>query len=76
MKAKLGSGKRFAALANKTSPALAAYIGRKKYGAQKFAALGAAGRARNRPHQLTSHGHKGSNQSHVPPANQKITSHG
>jgi len=51
-KAKLGEGGRFAALKQKlgkregiTNPgALAAYIGRKKYGASKFAKLGAAGR--------------------------------
>jgi hypothetical protein len=42
----LGSGKRFAALAKKTSPAIAAAVGRKKYGAKKFAALGAKGRRR------------------------------
>jgi len=47
-KPKLGSGGRFAALESKlagkkgvTDPAgLAAYIGRKKYGAKKFASLG------------------------------------
>ena len=51
-KPKLGSGERFAALKSKlgkrkgvTNPgALAAFIGRKKYGASKFAKLGAAGR--------------------------------
>lgn len=48
----LGSGARFAALKNKlshrpgvTNPgALAAYIGRKKYGASRFASLAAKGR--------------------------------
>lgn len=48
----LGSGQRFAALKNKlakqpgvTNPgALAASIGRKKYGASRFAALAAKGR--------------------------------
>tara|TARA_A100001037_G_scaffold102277_1_gene93055 strand:- start:6852 stop:7022 length:171 start_codon:yes stop_codon:yes gene_type:complete len=30
----------------KMSPALAAYIGRKKYGAKKFAAMGRAGKRR------------------------------
>lgn len=48
----LGSGARFAALKNKladrpgvTDPgALAAYIGRKKYGANRFAQLAAKGR--------------------------------
>lgn len=51
-KAKLGSGARFAALKKKlgarpgvTDPgALAAYIGRKKYGKKKFAALGRKGK--------------------------------
>jgi hypothetical protein len=50
-KPKLGSGKRFAALKGKLakrgakSPgALAAYIGRKKYGARKMAKLSAKGR--------------------------------
>lgn len=54
MAAKLGSGARFAALKNKlahrpgvTNPgALAAYIGRKKYGAKKYAKLSAQGRKR------------------------------
>jgi hypothetical protein len=56
-KPKLGSGKRFAALKMKlgarkgkgkvSNPgALAAYIGRKKFGVKKFAKLGAKGRAR------------------------------
>lgn len=41
-KPKLGSGARFRALvASGKSPALAAYIGRKKYGKAKFAALSA-----------------------------------
>jgi len=52
MKAKLGSGKRFAALKSKlskrpgvTNPgALAASIGRKKWGSKKMAALSARGR--------------------------------
>lgn len=51
-KAKLGSGGRFAALKNKlaskpgvTNPgALAAYIGRKKYGKKRMAGWSAAGR--------------------------------
>ena len=43
-KAKLGSGKRFAAVAKKTSPAIAAAIGRKKYGAKKMAAMAAKGK--------------------------------
>lgn len=42
----LGSGKRFAALATKVgSPALAAYIGRKKFGDAKMAKLSAHGRS-------------------------------
>jgi hypothetical protein len=48
-KPKLGSGGRFKALiASGKSPALAAYIGRKKYGAKKMAAMSAAGRKRRR----------------------------
>lgn len=44
-KAPLGQGGRFAALAQQTgSPALAAWIGRKKYGAKKFNSLSAKGR--------------------------------
>ena len=50
-KAKLGTGARFASLMGKlkkkgaTNPAaLAAWIGRKKYGAKKMAKLSAAGR--------------------------------
>ena len=49
--AKLGTGARFAAMKKKvaaqgaTNPgALAAYIGRKKYGAKKMASMSAAGR--------------------------------
>tara|TARA_R110002020_G_scaffold449253_2_gene662311 strand:- start:5487 stop:5657 length:171 start_codon:yes stop_codon:yes gene_type:complete len=52
-KAKLGSGKRFSTLAKKLDKqgvrdpkALAAHIGRKKYGKQKFQKLAAAGRRR------------------------------
>ena len=53
-KAKLGSGKRFAALKSdlakrkgvKNPAALAAAIGRKKYGAKKFGQLSAGGRKR------------------------------
>ena len=46
-KPKLGSGKRFKALKKKTgSAALAAWIGRKKYGKKKFAALSRKGRAK------------------------------
>ena len=51
---KLGSGRRFAAIAAKGAKkygkaggaALAAFLGRKKWGAKKFAALGAKGRKR------------------------------
>jgi len=44
-KPKLGSGARFKKLAEKTgSPALAAWIGRKKYGKKKFQSLAAKGR--------------------------------
>lgn len=54
-KAPLGEGGRFAALKKKlgskpgvTNPgALAAYIGRKKYGNKKFQALGAAARKKH-----------------------------
>lgn len=53
-KAKLGSGKRFAALKSKLAKrpgiknpgALAASIGRKKYGPKKMASMAAKGRAR------------------------------
>lgn len=51
MKAKLGSGARFKSLKNKlakkgaTNPGgLAAYIGRKKYGAKRFAKLSTKGK--------------------------------
>lgn len=47
-KPKLGSGKRFAALAAKTSPAIAAAAGRKKYGPKKMAKLAAAGRKKKK----------------------------
>lgn len=55
-KAKLGSGKRFAALKAKLAKrkgvknpgALAASIGRKKYGKKRFQALSAAGRKRRK----------------------------
>lgn len=46
-KPKLGTGARFKKLAKKVgSPALAAFIGRKKYGPKRFAQLSAAGRRR------------------------------
>lgn len=54
-KAKLGSGKRFRALKGKLKKrgarnpgALAAYIGRKKYGKKRMAKMSAAGRRRRR----------------------------
>ncbi len=48
IKGKLGSGKRFSALAKRVgSKALAAYIGRKKYGDKKFQKLATAGRKRS-----------------------------
>jgi hypothetical protein len=44
-KAKLGTGARFRALVKSgKSPALAAYIGRKRYGAKRFGKLSAGGR--------------------------------
>lgn len=44
-KPKLGTGARFKKLEKKVgSPALAAYIGRKKFGAKKFAKLSAKGK--------------------------------
>lgn len=53
-KAKLGSGKRFKALKSKLASkgarnpgALAAYIGRKKYGKKRFGKLSAKGRKRH-----------------------------
>jgi len=46
-KPKLGSGARFKKLTSSgMSPALAAHIGRKKYGAKKMAQMSAAGRKR------------------------------
>lgn len=54
-KPKLGSGKRFAALKSKLAKkgirnpaALAASIGRKKFGKKRFGKLSAAGRKRSR----------------------------
>lgn len=54
MKATLGSGKRFKALANKFAhegidnpKGLAAYIGRKKYGNKKMAKLSKIGKERH-----------------------------
>ena len=49
IKGKLGSGKRFSALAKRVgSKALAAYIGRKKYGKKKFQKLAEAGKRRKK----------------------------
>lgn len=46
----LGSGARFRALERKgLSPALSAWIGRKKLGKKKFQALAARGRKRHEP---------------------------
>lgn len=41
---KLGGGGRFAELAAKTSPTIAASIGRKKYGKKKMAAMATKGK--------------------------------
>lgn len=43
-KAPLGQGGRFAALAKKTSPAIAASVGRKKYGQKKMTKLSQQGK--------------------------------
>jgi hypothetical protein len=49
VKGKLGTGKRFKDLAKKTgSKALAAWIGRKKYGKKKFQKLASKGRKRRK----------------------------
>lgn len=48
-KAPLGQGGRFAAMVKKVgSPALAAYIGRQKYGNKKMQSMAAKGRSRSR----------------------------
>lgn len=48
-KGKLGSGARFKALKKKVgSGALAAFIGRKKYGKKRFGKLAAAGKRRRK----------------------------
>jgi hypothetical protein len=58
---KIGGGGRFAAMvASGKSPALAAYIGRKKYGAKKMAGFVAKGKARashsnSYPHKYAGH---------------------
>jgi hypothetical protein len=56
-KAKLGSGKRFAALKKKLASkgvknpgGLAAFIGRKKYGKKKMSSLAAKGKRRKSKH--------------------------
>jgi hypothetical protein len=50
-KPKLGSGGRFKALTDKgMSPALAAYVGRKKLGNKKFNELAAAARRQHNNH--------------------------
>jgi hypothetical protein len=49
---KLGAGGRFAALAAKTSPAIAAMAGQKKYGKKKMSAMAAKGKARNRSEKI------------------------
>ena len=47
--APLGSGGRFAAMAKKVgSPALAAFIGRQKYGNKKMASMAGKARARSK----------------------------
>lgn len=43
---KLGGGGRFAKLAAKTSPAIAAIAGRRKYGNERMAKMASRGRAR------------------------------
>jgi hypothetical protein len=58
---KIGGGGRFAAMvASGKSPALAAYIGRKKYGATKMASFAAKGKKRashanSYPHKYAGH---------------------
>ena len=48
-KPKLGTGKRFASLKRKVgSSALAAWIGRRKFGKKRFGSLSAKGRRRKR----------------------------
>lgn len=56
MKAKLGSGSRFKKLVKELDDegaedpkALAAYIGRKKFGKKKFQKMAAKGKAKSRP---------------------------
>ena len=53
-----GGGGRFAAMVKSgKSPALAAYIGRKKYGAKKMASFAKKGRARHDVQSGSNHGH-------------------
>lgn len=46
-KPKLGSGKRFASLSKKVGKRLAAWIGRKKYGAKKMSKMAGAHRGKH-----------------------------
>ena len=52
---KLGGGGRFAKLAKETSPAIAAAIGRKKYGNKKMASMAAKGKTKVSPSNIGSH---------------------
>ncbi len=61
----LGSGKRFAALARKTSPAIAAWAGRRKYGNKKMSQLSAMGKRRVGAANMQSHKAGGAAGSHV-----------
>lgn len=55
MKPKLGTGARFKALTKKVgSPALAAYIGRKKFGKKKFQSLAKKGKRKVGPVAMAS----------------------
>jgi len=61
-KPKLGSGKRFKALANKFAHkgiedpnALAAVVGRKKYGNKKMTAMSKKGKARHEKDRMSDH---------------------
>ena len=52
---KLGGGGRFAKLAAKVGPAVAAAIGRKKYGNKKMASMAAKGKTKVSPSNIGSH---------------------
>ena len=52
---KLGGGGRFAKLAAKVGPAVAAAIGRKKYGNKKMASMAAKGKTKVSPSNIDSH---------------------